>query len=322
MEGIENKRTAILFGLSLFVLMSLIILLFFYEREQKRIIIEDGVQRAESGTKHITANLNLEAQAVYVFDTKTNTVLYAKNAEAQLPLASLTKLMTAIVASEYLKPTDRIAINDSDLLAEGDSGLVSGETWSVRDLLSFTLVVSANDGALALARTAGERAEKEIKEKTLSQKSSVEQFITLMNEKARAIGLEQTYFLNPTGLDATEYTGGGYGSAHDAALMLLYTLKNNFSTIETTRQPEIAYQSEGNLEDYRAINTNQIIDKIPGLIASKTGFTDLAGGNLVIAFDAGINHPIGIAVLGSTFEGRFSDIDTLIQETLRVMALQ
>src|SRR3989344_1083874 len=153
MEGIENKRTAILFGLSLFVLMSLIILLFFYEREQKRIIIEDGVQRAESGTKHITANLNLEAQAVYVFDTKTNTVLYAKNAEAQLPLASLTKLMTAIVSS--------------------------------------------NDGALALARTAGERAEIEIKEKTLSQKSSVEQFITLMNEKARAIGLEQTYFLNP-----------------------------------------------------------------------------------------------------------------------------
>jgi D-alanyl-D-alanine carboxypeptidase len=68
---------------------------------------------------------------------------------------------------------------------------------------------------------------------------------------------------------------------------------------------------------YSAENTNVVIDKIPNLIASKTGYTDLAGGNLVIAFDAGLNHPIIISVLGSTEKGRFSDVLQLVQATLK-----
>jgi len=323
METTENKRMAVLFTISLFVIALLVILLFFLEHQRNKITVLESEPRAVNlASTQISPTVKLEAKAAYVLDITTGNVLYAQNEEAQLPLASLTKLMTAIVASEYLKADESIAISDSDLLVEGNSGLVSGERWTVRDLLSFTLVVSANDGALALARAAGEKIEEEAETKALVQKSSVDQFITHMNEKATVLGLAQTYFLNPTGLDSTEYTSGGYGSAHDVATLLMYAIKNNLSVTESTRRPESAYLSDGGLDEHHAINTNQIIDKIPGLMASKTGFTDLAGGNLVIAFDAGINHPIVIAVLGSSIEGRFSDVDTLIQETLKVIALQ
>ncbi len=78
------------------------------------------------------------------------------------------------------------------------------------------------------------------------------------------------------------------------------------------------YNSEGAYHDVE--NTNEIVDSIDGLIASKTGYTELAGGNLVVAFDAGLNHPIIITVLGSTFSDRFTDIHTLTEATKTYLA--
>jgi D-alanyl-D-alanine carboxypeptidase (penicillin-binding protein 5/6) len=139
-----------------------------------------------------------------------------------------------------------------------------------------------------------------------------------MNAKAEEIGLSQSYFVNPTGLDVDGTTGGSYGSARDMAFLMEYILLKHPEILAGTNESTSKiYDQEGAL--FRAVNTNGVTDHISGLIGSKTGFTGLAGGNLVIAYDAGLNHPIVVVVLDSTLEGRFSDVMTLIKETGRAI---
>ena len=137
-----------------------------------------------------------------------------------------------------------------------------------------------------------------------------------MNEMAKEIGLTQTYFINPTGLDTNDTVSGGYGSAHDVAKLLEYAVIHTPEIIDSTRYARINFASLSDI-NHTATNTNSSINAVPGLIASKTGFTDLAGGNLVIAFDAGMNRPIIITVLGSTQNGRFEDIEKLVDASLK-----
>lgn len=255
--------------------------------------------------------ISLEAKTAFVWDVNDKNALYALNEEAQLPLASLTKLMTAITAIDILPESAVITIDNKSLVKEGDSGLYANEKWSFKDLISFTLVVSSNDGANALANVAGLLkngfpSREEDNEKT---------FVKKMNEKAKELGLNQTYFINPTGLDANKDIGGGYGSARDAAKLMEHIIINAPDIVEDTRRGEIRFVSLSKI-GHTATNTNLSADSIPGLIASKTGYTNLADGNLVIAFDAGFNRPIIISVLGSTAEGRFRDIEKLVKASL------
>jgi len=259
----------------------------------------------------------LEAKAVFVFDVVRQEVLYARNEEAQLPLASLTKLMTVLVAEEILPEKATITITQDSLALEGDSGLLVGEKWRLEDLLGLTLLSSSNDGASAVAGVAGS-FKSSFPDQWLKNK---ETFVYLMNKKAKDIGLTQTYFLNETGLDASRYAGGGYGSAKDIARLLEYSIQHVRSIIDVTRYTTLEFLSLNNI-NHIVSNTNKLVDSIPGLIASKTGFTDLSGGNLVVAFDAGINHPIIISVLGSTLEGRFRDIQKLVEASLKKLTQQ
>lgn len=256
------------------------------------------------------ASINLEARAAYVFDVHTDTVLFALNEEAQLPLASITKLMTALIVSERLPDNAAIQVGTESLEQEGDSGFIRGEVFRMQDLLAFTLIESSNDGAHALALTASGGAD-------------ISTFVEAMNERALSLGLTQTYFRNPTGLDSTEKVSGGYGSALDTALLTAHLLKQYPRVIEQTRYATLELTSKTN-GVRSALNTNSAIGIMPGLIASKTGYTDLAGGNLVVAFDGGLNHPIVVVVLGSTEEGRFRDVRNLMTasvETLRAVSL-
>jgi len=158
--------------------------------------------------------LYLQARAVYVWDVSRGEVLHAKNAEAQLPLASLTKLMTAVTAADVVPQSATVNIGYDAIAAEGDSGLMPEEQWQFADLLDFMLLVSSNDGAYAIASVAGAFANG-----ADDSSSNRSVFIRRMNEKARELGLAQTYFVNETGLDASKYVGGGYGSARDMALL-------------------------------------------------------------------------------------------------------
>jgi D-alanyl-D-alanine carboxypeptidase len=255
---------------------------------------------------------DISASAAYVWDIKNQKALYNKNAGSQLPLASLTKLMTAIVAYEHLGPQTQIPITAQAVGEVGDSQLASGETFTLRDLANLTLVTSSNDGAAALAAASGAR---------LDAKNPSRAFIDAMNAKAEEIGLSRSYFTNPTGLDVSGQVSGSYGSARDMAFLMEYLVLKHPEILESTTEPRSAIRSQEGLV-FTAVNTNEITREIPGLLGSKTGFTSLAGGNLVIAYDAGLNRPIVIAVLGSTREGRFSDVKTLLSKTAAALAAE
>ncbi len=252
--------------------------------------------------------LPLQAKAVYVFDIKAGEMVYEKNATARLPLASLTKLMTALVASELAPLTSRITIQKEFLVEDGDTGLLSGEVWKLKDLIDFSLIVSSNDGARAIASAVG-AIDIHTNDYTLGRKN----FIDKMNLEAKKLDLKETSFINESGLDEGN-TSGGYGSAVDVANLLRYIVIQHPTLLEATKLDSTTISSF--TKKHLAKNTDESIGEIPGLIASKTGYTALAGGNLAIAFDASIGRPIIIVVLDSTESGRFTDMNQLVTASL------
>ena len=237
------------------------------------------------------------AKSVYVYDVKTGKSLFTKNAEAQLPLASLTKLATAVVATAQLKSTDTITITEEALTPEGDSGLFAGENWKVQDLLDFTLMTSSNDGARALALAAAD--------------GQTKPFIDAMNELASKIGARQTFFANETGLDISSTTAGAYGSARDVAHLLTYAYTQRGDTFFASTQAASAYTSLSGFT-HDATHTADIAGNIPGELIVKTGFTDLAGGNLAVLAEVLPGRPVAVVVLGASRETRESDVITLL----------
>jgi len=246
-------------------------------------------------------NLDLEAQALFIWDVSNQEEIYSKNKESQLPLASLSKIVMALVALDSLPEGTTITISEEDLNEEGDSGLFAGEKWILKDLIGFSLMVSSNDGSMAIASAVGSQID--------------EDFVSYMNRKSKEIGLIQTYFTNPSGLDKEDIIPGGIGSARDMSVLFEYALKEFPEILEFTAYDLLEFNSADSLL-HEAKNTNSLVSKLPGIIASKTGFTDLAGGNLVVVFEPEPVRPIIIIVLGSSLDGRFEDIEKLYLTTL------
>jgi len=259
--------------------------------------------------KDVFEDMTLIARSAIVYDINNKKVLFQKNADETFALASVTKIMTALTALDLLQYSNVITIKNEFLAQEGDSGLLSGEKWNFRDLLDFSLVMSSNDGAAAIASAAGAFIHRD--NQTLDRGA----FIKKMNEKAAAIGMTTASFYNETGLDEPNGKNGGYASARDLTKLFEHTLRTYPTVLEATREAAITVTSGSNFI-HRANNTNTSVSIIPNLIGSKTGFTDIAGGNLGIIFDAGLDRPIAIIVLSSTLQGRFSDVETLTQKTL------
>jgi D-alanyl-D-alanine carboxypeptidase len=251
--------------------------------------------------------IDLEATAVLVWDMTEQETLYSYNPEIQLPMASLTKLMTSLVANELVPKGSIIVIDSDDISKEGDQGLLVGERWSLNDIIDFTLVTSSNDGARSLASVVNFG-------NALSQDQEEKLFVGEMNQKAKELGLSQTFFLNESGLDTTKSISGSYSSVKDISLLMEHILTKQPDLLDATAYEKLLINSYNT--SHLVTNTNKIIGHIPGAVASKTGFTDLAGGNLVVVFDAGINHPIIITVLGSSIDGRFEDMKKLIQASI------
>jgi len=267
--------------------------------------VEVMPEPSEAEARNYFEDIDVVARSAYVWDVKNQKALFNKNADEQLPLASITKLMTALVAYELMGSDSTIDITIDAVRQDGDSGLNDGETFSFYDLTDLMLVTSSNDGAYALASAAGALL--------TETNNSTGTFVKAMNMRAGEIGLSQTYFNNPTGLDISETKGGAYGSARDVAFLMEYIISNHPSVVELTKVDSLSIPNE-NGEKHLAANTNSAMENINGLIASKTGYTDLAGGNLVIAFNAGLNRPIIVSVLGSTFQDRFDDAALLAKQ--------
>ncbi len=147
------------------------------------------------------------------------------------------------------------------------------------------------------------------------------QFVAAMNIRAEELSLHSLSFHNPTGLDRSSTQAGAYGSARDVSFLMEYILEQYPDLlISTTRPSDRIFNTSGAYHD--AENTNAIVSEIPNLLGSKTGYTELAGGNLTVAFDAGYNRPIIVTVLGSTRSGRFSDVTTLIEAATRIVVTE
>ncbi|MFA5937020.1 MAG: serine hydrolase [Candidatus Paceibacterota bacterium] len=244
------------------------------------------------------ANIEIQAKAFSIYDQNSNKIVYGKNDDIKMPIASLTKIMTVIVALNGHSMNDIVEISKNSIGQEGDYGFLVNEKFKISDLAKFTLIGSANDGAYTLAE-------------------SQNNFLEKMNEKAKKIGMENTQFLNFTGLDINENAVGSFSTAQDMNILAMYALKAYPEIFSASIMPEIKIKSENGIE-HDIKNTNYILDKIPNILFSKTGFTPLAGGNLTIIYKNKYGHIIAITVLGSTQEGRFDDIEKIIETLYNV----
>jgi D-alanyl-D-alanine carboxypeptidase len=247
------------------------------------------------------ANVQIEAKAAVVYDLSTDKILYAKNADAQLPLASLTKLLTVYSALNELSPNTPITIPSSVTNIDAPRAFSAGQTFSLFDLARLTLTGSLNDGASAIAIATAARENRSQSE--------------MLAATAQALNMTQTYAINGSGLDVNTAISGGYGSARDLSHLAGALVAKAPTIADATTQNSVeALSSGGTVISVK--NTDPMVTAIPRLLLSKTGYTDLAGGNLALVFDSGINHPVAVIVLGSSENARFTDGMALVDATL------
>lgn len=245
-------------------------------------------------------NTNLVAKTAIVWAVDEDKIIYGDNAKTIMPLASLTKLMTAVVVSEHLGSDVSVRILPQDLATDGENGLQVGESWSAHDLINFMLTVSSNDAAAALRRKVEESGIDMIEE---------------MNRRTKELGLSHMSFANASGLDVIPGSqAGAAGTAQDVALLLDYIITEKPELVEITTKPQVLLVSDSGIS-HQEENTNSLAGTLIGLRAGKTGFTDTAGGNLAVAFEPILGEPTIAVVLGSTKESRFDDISQLIANT-------
>jgi len=307
----KDGRNSILLLVALLIASSGVMIHYSLEARQEKEQLENSVIIVEAPKQTAFDQINLSAQAAYVWDIKNQQELFAMNGDRELALASLTKIMTVATAAELLPESTNITIEPEFLTADGDSGLVPYETWRLSDLIDFSLLVSSNDGVKAIASVAGADAYK-----TATFEEGRQAFIKQMNVRAEELGLNHTHFTNESGLDNSKTNGGAYGSARDMARLFEYTYTKYPPLFEMTRYEQWDFRSLSGF-NHQAKNTNTLIGQMAGVLASKTGYTELAGGNLAVIFDPELGRPIVIVVLGSTQNARLSDVEKLIGATMK-----
>jgi len=225
--------------------------------------------------------LPVHGQAVYLVDVDARQVLWQRDPETMRAPASLTKLMTAMVAVDDAGSLNRVVqVTDSiDQVVPTVMGLSPGERLSVGELLDGLLLDSANDAAEALASGLVPR----------------DRFIRQMNQKARSIGLTSSHFANPSGLDAD-----GHGmSAHDLVHVAAYLGKYYPELAAIAATKEVAIPATATHKAYVTKNLNQLLGTYPGATGLKTGITDNAGGCMLATATRDGRHLI-VVVLNAT----------------------
>lgn len=203
------------------------------------------------------------ARSSILVDTDSGRVLYSKNSNEVRSVASISKIMTAIIAIESGKIKKTVTINEAVLKAYGSGIYVKvGEKMTLEDLLYGLMLRSGNDAALAIADYVG---------------GSVKKFVSMMNEKAQQLGMKNTIFNNPSGLDE-EQEKGNFSTAHDMAILTSYAMQNeNFKKITSTKK----YVLKTNMNSYVWHNKNKLLTSYENTTGGKTGFTKKARRTLV-----------------------------------------
>lgn len=252
----------------------------------------DKIQKEAIETSINVDKLKLDSRIALIYDRASGRILYEKNGNKQTPMASTTKIMTAIVVLENANLKDIVTI-DSKAAGIGGSrlGLSKNDKITVNDLLFGLLLRSGNDASIALANYVG---------------GSVDGFADMMNKKAEEMGLKNSHFIVPHGLD----NDGHYTTAYELAKIADYALKiDKFKEIVSTKSTTISINGHS-----KAINnTNQLLGSISGVYGVKTGFTNGAGRCLVSSCKRGNLDIITVVIGANTTKQRTSDTIKLIE---------
>lgn len=247
------------------------------------------------------------AHASLILDADSGTVLHSYKSKERRQIASLTKLLTAIITIEKISNlNEKAAVSEKAVYTEGTkvgcprSGycvserLKVGEELSVKSLLKAMLMNSANDAAIVLAEHIS---------------GSQEKFAELMNEKVKELGLKDSHFCTPSGLEIDGRENEGYSSAYDIARIAAYSMK--YDTIwKILRIPETEIVSTNGEYIHQIMNTDRLLGQLPNCLGGKTGFTPLAGYSLITAVaDPTGKHKIIMAVLDDPY--RWQDVQTM-----------
>ncbi len=208
----------------------------------------------------------LHAKAACLMDGDSGRVLYQKQADEPMPMASTTKIMTGIIALESGDTSSVVtASKEAAKAPQVHLGVQEGQTFLLGDLLYGLLLESFNDTAVMIAESVGE---------------SVEGFTNMMNAKAKEIGCRDTHFVSPNGLDASDEGGIHHTTAQDLALIMRYCIsispkKDEF--IKITQTPSYSFWDHDNQVFYNCNNHNAFLNMMDGALSGKTGFTAKAG---------------------------------------------
>ncbi len=224
----------------------------------------------------------VDVAAALVKDLDSGYIFWNKDSSHRWPIASLTKLMTAIVALEQLDTSKEIIVSQNAVTVAGGAGdLKINGSYKIDDLLKIMLLASSNNAATALAEAY----------------FSSEEFVKVMQTKARELGMSQTTLFDPTGLSVSNQS-----NSNDLAMLANYILKNHPEIFKITTQ-----------KNYKDIKNINLFAGRPDFLGGKTGFLEEAGGNLISIFkykDGKFNFPLLIVVLGS--KDRFNDTQVLL----------
>jgi D-alanyl-D-alanine carboxypeptidase (penicillin-binding protein 5/6) len=227
-------------------------------------------------------SLQITAEAALFVEAKTGQVLFAKNPREKLPIASLAKVMTVLVALENKKMDEKYWVSERAAGMEPDKMLlIAGEKLTLKELLDGIFLISANDAAEVLAEeTTGDRSE----------------FLKLMNDKAEQLGMKDTHFVNPTGLD--EDSGSSYSTVYDLAILTRFLIRRFPEVVEISRQEHIFLPQTEEHQDYDMYSGINLLTTYPGVVGFKTGYTPEAGLTLITLARKNNHEVIGI-LLGS-----------------------
>ncbi|MCH5281761.1 MAG: D-alanyl-D-alanine carboxypeptidase [Lachnospiraceae bacterium] len=228
------------------------------EEEKQQWIWEEIVQERTARQDE----LRLYARSAILLDASNNRVLYEKNAYDVMPMASTTKIMTAILALEYGNLEDHVTVSKrAASMPKVHLGMKEGETYLLKDLLFSLMLESHNDSAVAIAEHIG---------------GSVEGFADMMNQKARDLGCDNTWFITPNGLDAAKGDKVHSTTAYDLAKIAAYAVQNDmFVALVGTQNYHFNELESG--RGFTVNNKDQFLHMMKGAIGIKTGFTNNAG---------------------------------------------
>lgn len=263
---------------------------------------------------HIVIDQSYTAGSIVLFNFDTDDLIIDFESNKILPVASITKIMTGYLALKNISATSDIRMSKESIETEGAIGhFTSGEIFSLHDIIEVMMTASSNDAAMSLAERVGnEKGGKNFNE-------SIEIFVHLMNETAKNLGMNNTLFINPTGLDTPDHTASNYSSASDLVKLIKATREETPILWELSRNSDNSIFSDRGLK-HNFTNINILAPRIMHFIGGKTGSTDAARDSVIELFEAPFGVARGLIVLGADPEGkRFEEALRIINQIAPVL---